>query len=196
MSWSQNLSNTFPSQRADCRAYPLFLMLPDETEATEVTNFHLVKSHFIWTELMRVDWAQLFSVLAFLSHTNQKNITSHRKVWDHFTNEGLINTQHVWKKKTGHLYVTVVRKESQSFHWWVTEDDGPTGRIPAGTSRLSFWSHIKPSNAGCLAAKEAERCRETLQRRSRDIPSRAAMQCVWPVCVHGVYLWFESLLCW
>lgn len=33
LSWSQNRSSTFPSQRADCRAYPLFLMLPDETEA-------------------------------------------------------------------------------------------------------------------------------------------------------------------
>lgn len=176
LSWSQNLSSTFPSQRADCRAYPLFLMLPDETEAGAclldlfiwkrdpalmwqhcyilqcfpihrlhllpgyvtdiqvylVTNFHFVKSHFIWTEFTAVNWAQLFSVSAFLSHANQKNITSHRKVCDHFTNEELINTQHVWKKKTGHFYMTVVRKESQSFHWWV--DDVPTGRIPAGTS--------------------------------------------------------------
>lgn len=97
-----------------------------------VTNFHFVKSHFIWTEFTAADWAQLFSVSAFLSHANQKNITSHRKVCDRFTNEELINTQHVWKKKTGHFYMTVVRKESQSFHWWV--DDVPTGRIPAGTS--------------------------------------------------------------
>lgn len=174
LSWSQNRSSTFPSQRADCRAYPLFLMLPDETEAGAclldlcmkrwsfdvtallhtpvfphtqtslitgcitdiqvylVTNFHFVKSHFIWTEFTAADWAQLFSVSAFLSHANQKNITSHRKVCDRFTNEELINTQHVWKKKTGHFYMTVVRKESQSFHWWV--DDVPTGRIPAGTS--------------------------------------------------------------
>lgn len=97
-----------------------------------VTNFHFVKSHFIWTEFTAADWAQLFSVSAFLSHANQKNITSHRKVCDRFTNEELINTQHVWKKKTGHFYMTVVRKESQSFHWWV--DDVPTGQIPAGTS--------------------------------------------------------------
>lgn len=171
LSWSQNRSSTFPSQRADCRAYPLFLMklkqerafwisvwnaealmwqhcyilqcfpihrlhlLPGcitDIQVYLVTNFHFVKSHFIWTEFTAADWAQLFSVSAFLSHANQKNITSHRKVCDRFTNEELINTQHVWKKKTGHFYMTVVRKESQSFHWWV--DDVPTGRIPAGTS--------------------------------------------------------------
>lgn len=61
---------------------------------------------------------------------------------------------------------------------------------PVHRSKLSFWSHIKPSNAGCLAAKEAETCRETLQRRSRNIP-RERPRCVSVVWISAALIKYQ-----